>query len=191
MDKGRMATAVAKSANHALGLLIAKHKDFGGMPQDIYRQLYDALVTPIIEYAAANWGQQELSCISAIQNRACRYFMGVSKYTPNAAVQWEMSWKTAGHRQKLCVLRLWLRLMNTDREMIASKVFGHSCTLTKNLCLLTLNMFNELGKVFSQMKMDVLTSIVCLRQLITAFTVIQLFNSNTILIGKFEMAAIN
>ncbi len=37
--------------------------------------------------AAAIWGQQELSCISAIQNRACRYFMGVSKYTPNAAVQ--------------------------------------------------------------------------------------------------------
>ncbi len=31
--------------------------------------------------------QQELSCISAIQTRACRYFMGVSKYSPNGAVQ--------------------------------------------------------------------------------------------------------
>ncbi len=53
IDKCRMVTAVAKSANHARGLLIVKHKDFGGMPQDIYRKLYDALVTPVIEYTAA------------------------------------------------------------------------------------------------------------------------------------------
>ncbi len=71
-------------------------------------------MTPIIEYAAAIWGQQELSCISAIQNRACRYFMGVSKYTPNTAVQGDMGWITAGNRQNLCVLRLWLRLMNRE-----------------------------------------------------------------------------
>ncbi len=131
MGKGRMVNAVGKSANHALGILISKHKAFGGMPQDIYRKLYDTLVTPIIEYAAAIWGQQELSCISAIQNRACRYVMGVSKYISNAAVQGDMGWKTAGHRQILCVLGLWLRLMNMDREMIASKVFWHSYTVAK------------------------------------------------------------
>ncbi len=53
IDKGRMVTAVTKSANHALSLLIEKHKAFVGMPQDTYRKLYDALVAPIIEYAAA------------------------------------------------------------------------------------------------------------------------------------------
>ncbi len=47
----------------------------------------------------------------------------------NAAVQGDMGWKTADHRHKLCVLTLWLRLMNMDREMIASKVFWHSYTL--------------------------------------------------------------
>ncbi len=152
IDKGRMATAVAKSANCALGLLIAKHKAFMGIPQDIYRKLYDARVRPIIEYAATIWCQQELSCISAIQNRASRYFMGVLKYTPNPAVQREMGWKTASHRQTLCVLRLWLRLMNVDREMIASKVFWHSYTLAqgrcKNWCFLSIKMFHELGMGF-------------------------------------------
>ncbi len=49
------------------------------------------------------WGQQELSYISAIQNRTCRYFMGTSKYTANTAVQGDMGWKTAGHRPKLCI----------------------------------------------------------------------------------------
>ncbi len=35
-----MATVVAKSTNRALGLLIANHKAFGGMPQDIYIENY-------------------------------------------------------------------------------------------------------------------------------------------------------
>ncbi len=47
-----MVTAVSKSANNTLGLLIAKHNAFGAMPKDIYRKLYDAHLTPIIEYAA-------------------------------------------------------------------------------------------------------------------------------------------
>ncbi len=68
------------------------------------------------------------------------------------AVQGDMGWKTAGHRQKLCMLRLWLRLMNMDREMIASKLFWHSYTLAqgrcKNWCFLTIKMFNELGMGF-------------------------------------------
>ncbi len=46
-------------------------------------------------------------------NRACRYFTGILKYTHNSAVQGDMGWKTAGHRQHVHVLRLWLRLMTT------------------------------------------------------------------------------
>ncbi len=60
--------------------------------------------------------------------------MGVSKYTPNAVVQGDMGWKTEGHRQQLCVLRQWLRLINMDTEMIASKVFWHSYTLAQSRC---------------------------------------------------------
>ncbi len=69
------------------------------MPQEIY----NARLVPIIEYAAAMLDHQGFSCISAIQNKAARYFMGFSKYTPNAAVQWEMDWKTAGQTQTVCV----------------------------------------------------------------------------------------
>ena len=32
------------------------------------------------------------SCINAIQNRAMRFFLGVGKYTPVAALQGEMGW---------------------------------------------------------------------------------------------------
>ncbi len=52
IETNKMTTAVAKSANCALGLLIAKHNAFGEMLHDIYRILYGALVAPIIEYVA-------------------------------------------------------------------------------------------------------------------------------------------
>ncbi len=83
-----------------------------------------------------------------------------------------------------------------DREMIASKVFWHSYTLAqgrcKNWCFLTIKMFNELGMGFLTNENECVDKhIVYLRQPITAFMVKQLFNGNTILMGKFEMSAIN
>ncbi len=52
LDKNMMAKSVAKSANRALGLLIAKCKTFGGMSHDVFTKLYDSLVALVIEYDA-------------------------------------------------------------------------------------------------------------------------------------------
>ncbi len=85
----------------------------------------------IIEYVAAIWGQQKLSFVSAIQNITCRYFMCVSKYTPNAAVQGHKGWKTVGHRQKLIVLRVNMRQFRMKiRCGIASVSFGFTFHFT-------------------------------------------------------------
>ncbi len=62
LDKNRMAKSVAKSTNRALGLLIAKCKAFNGMLHHVFTKLYDSLVAPVIEYAAAIWGHKAFSC---------------------------------------------------------------------------------------------------------------------------------
>ncbi len=129
LDKNMMTKSVAKSANRALGLIIAKCKAFGGMPHDVFTKLYDSLVAPVIEYAAAIWGHKEFSCISTIQNRASRFYLGVSKFTPNAAVQEDMGWKTSWHRQKICVVCLWVRLINMNVNRPASKIFWYTQTV--------------------------------------------------------------
>ena len=90
LDYDLMAKAVAKSAGRALGLIIAKCKAYGGMPYEPFNQLFDSAVWPVIDYGAAIWGTADKSCIQAIQNRACRFFLGVGKYTPNVAVTGEM-----------------------------------------------------------------------------------------------------
>ncbi len=61
------------------------------MPYDVYTTLYDSLVQPIIDYIAGIWGTKDFSCINSVQHRACRFFLGVGKYTPNVAVEGEMT----------------------------------------------------------------------------------------------------
>ena len=71
-----MSKTVAQSASRALGLLISKDKSFGGMPFECFTQCYNATVQAIIDYSAAIWGTKSISSINAVQNRACRYFLG-------------------------------------------------------------------------------------------------------------------
>ena len=43
---------VTKSVNKALGLVMAKCKTIDGVSYDVFKKLFDSLVSPIIEYGA-------------------------------------------------------------------------------------------------------------------------------------------
>ena len=105
LDFSVTARVVADAAHRALGLLISKDKIQGGMPYKVFTKLYNALVQSIIDYGVAIWGCKEFSSINTVQNRACRYFLGVGKYTPTAAVQGDMGWYVPLHKQFLGVTR--------------------------------------------------------------------------------------
>ena len=123
LDYGIMAKEVSLSAGRALGLLIAKAKSNGGFPFGCFSKLYDSLVQPIIDYGASVWGQTEHGCINAIHNRACRFFMGVGRYTPNLAVQADMGWTSPWQRRWVSVTRQWGRLCNMSDDRLNKKVF--------------------------------------------------------------------
>ena len=54
-----------------------------------------------------------------MQFRVCRYFLGVGiKYTPTAAVSGDMGWTQPEHRQWLCVIRHWCRLLNLENNNV-------------------------------------------------------------------------
>ena len=134
MDYNVMAKAVAAAANRALGLLIAKSKAYGGMPVLCFTKLYNALVGSIIDYGAAIWGTREFSCISSVQHRACRFYLGLGRYAPNAAVQGDMGWPSPSQRQWLCVVRHWCNMINMDSARLTKKVFrwAHNQALAGN-----------------------------------------------------------
>jgi hypothetical protein len=61
----------------------------------------------VISYGAAILGTRDFSCINAVQHRGIRFFMGLSKYPPNDAINGNMGWKPPCAKQWSCVLRHW------------------------------------------------------------------------------------
>lgn len=132
LDYNVMAKMVAQSASRALGLLIAKCKAFGGFHYTTFTKLYDTLVNSIIDYGSAIWGTKEVSCISAVQNRACRFFMGLGKYAPNLAVNGDMGWKAPVVKQWECVFRQWNRYALMENSRLNRKIMQWSFSCAKN-----------------------------------------------------------
>ena len=124
LDMNFTAKNVASAANRSLGLLIAKNKALGGMPYECYTKLYDALVDSVIQYGSAVWGYRSFSTINTVQNRACRYFLGVGRYAPNVAVQGDMGWRVSEHRQWLAIARTWYRFHNMDTNRLNYRAFA-------------------------------------------------------------------
>ena len=124
LDYDMMAKTVAKSAHRALGLLIAKSKKkIGGFKYDTFTKLYDTLVGSVINYGAAIWGFKDYTCISYVQNRAAKYFMGVNKFTPNDAVSGDMAWNPVINKLWLCNFRQLSRFSKMERGRLNFKIY--------------------------------------------------------------------
>jgi len=116
------AKMVAQSASRALGLVIAKCKLVGGVPYNVFTKLYDSIVWPVIAYGAAVWGHKNFSCITAVQNRAMRFFLGVGRYTPSAATSGEMGWVPCFVRQWKAVANFWARISCTNSTRLNKRI---------------------------------------------------------------------
>ena len=114
---------LADHASRALGALIAKFKSLGGLPFKVFTKLFDSLVLPILTYGAAVWGFRSFSCIDAVYNRACRFYLGVGRYAPNIGVQGDMGWTSPWHRQWMCIFRNFSRLCKMTNDRISRRVF--------------------------------------------------------------------
>ena len=58
-------------------------------------------------YGAGLWGLKEHQKLNAIQNRACKYFLGLPKTASNLAARGDMGWLSVKSRQELEAVRLW------------------------------------------------------------------------------------
>ena len=86
----------------------------------MFSKLYDRIVWSTIR------GTKEYLCINAVQNRACRFFLGVGKYAPNNAVNGDMGWIPPLAKQLTCVVRTYFRLipnMPDERIKVKEKQF--------------------------------------------------------------------
>ena len=67
----------------------------------MFSKLYDSITLSTM----SRW-TKEYKCINAVQNRACRFFLGVGKYAPNNAVNGDIGWIPFGQTMDLCCKNL-------------------------------------------------------------------------------------
>jgi hypothetical protein len=114
---------LAASAQRALGVVIAKHKRFGGMPYKAYKAAYESMVRPILEYASEIWGHKDYASINNVFLRAERAYLGVGKYTPNNAVVGDIGWTPPVVRQKASLVRWWCKMVRMDVSRLTRCAF--------------------------------------------------------------------
>jgi len=101
---------LAKSASRAFGVLCSKYFNSGGFTYAIFTKLYESLVQPILFYGTAIWGLYEHKKINTVQNKACKFFLGLRRNASNLAARGDMGWQSCVTKQRLDVFRLLRRL---------------------------------------------------------------------------------
>ena len=94
----------------------------GGMTCRVYTKLYISIVEPILMYGSGIWGTKQFSCISFVQNRACKFFLSIGKHTLNIAARGDMGWTSCFTKQHVNLCRLWCRLRRTDESRNSYKI---------------------------------------------------------------------
>ena len=123
LDLKYATTELAKSASRALSALYAKFKRSGGMAYDVFTKLYTSLVEPILYYCSGIWGLSNHSKINTVQNKACRYFLGVGKNAANIVTRGDMGWTDCFVKQKVECCRLFCKLTDVTDNRIVKNIF--------------------------------------------------------------------
>ena len=145
LDMEKSVSSVTKAASRALGAVYMKYLYAGGMSYDVYTKMIESVVEPVLFYCAGIWGTRKFPKVQSVLNKACRYFLGVSKNAPNTATRGDMGWVSAEVKQKLECTRLWCRLKNMPEDRTARKIHQWSLSERRSWENCMLNLIEQLG----------------------------------------------
>ena len=96
--------------------LYMKYLYASGMSYDVFTKMIESVVEPVLFCCSGIWGTRKFPKVQSVFNKACRYFLVVSRNAPNTATRGDMGWVSAEVKQKLECTRLWCRLKNMTRK---------------------------------------------------------------------------
>ena len=135
--------ALATAGGRALGGIISKFKVLKNVGFHTFTKLYNAGVSPVLEYSSGVWGYVKGEHIDHIQNRAMRYFLGVHRFTPVAGMQGDMGWVNHRLSRFIPMVRMWNRLLLMNNDRITKKIFMWDFKQKKGWC-------SEISKILHQ-----------------------------------------
>lgn len=130
MNMKQTVTELVKSASRALSALYTKSTSAGGFTYDVYKQLYESLVEPVLFYCAGVWGVSDYIEVQRVQNKALRLFLGGGKCSSNVARSGDLGWHSCQVNRKVEVFRLWLKLERSPDNRLTKSI--HTWALRNN-----------------------------------------------------------
>ena len=120
---------IAKSASRALGAIYPKFLCAGGMNISVYTKLVETMVEPVLFFCSGIWGHTNFTEIDSVLNKACRYFLGITKHCSNVSLRGDLEWSSCEVKQNVETVCLWCRLRNVPKHRIIQRV--HEWSLRK------------------------------------------------------------
>ena len=77
-------------------------------------------------YGAGLWGLSEQKRVNTVQNKACRYFLGLGKKASNLASRGDMGWSSCAHKHEIEACRLYFKIERTQENRLDNKIFKWS-----------------------------------------------------------------
>ena len=116
--------------------------------------LYDSCVSSVSDYSAALTGFSDYECLTKIQLRAIRAFLGLPKNAPNAGVLSEVKWLLPKFRTQIPIIRHYHRLLNMDNSRITKMIFLWDKDLNQRNIISTWH--NEVGSILRECNLALL-----------------------------------
>ncbi len=147
LDFQTTASTLSGAGSRALSGVISKFKQFRNVCFDTFTKLYNASVVPVLDYGAGVWGYKKLEVCDKIQQRACRYYLGVHQKAPLHAITGDIGWTSCVIRRHVEMIRLWNRLVNMEDSRITKRIFNWDYELLCN------NWSSEVKHIVLKMKL--------------------------------------
>ena len=94
--------AIGKGASRALGGFINNIHNMKEFGFKSYEKLVSNCVFPVLDHCSTVWGYKQYQQLDNVQHRAIRYYIGVHRFAPIAAITGDIGW---------LMLRYWNRLV--------------------------------------------------------------------------------
>ena len=144
---------VYESASRAAGVLIAKAKAHGGFPLDIFTRIFNATVLPVIDFSAHIWAHRDRPLLNKIQYSALRFFFGLGKAAPIAALIGDSGWVPLQMSLQFVSIKYWFRIYNLPCDRLPNKAYLWGCEIAdcgkKNWVFYIRNLLNSIDMQYS------------------------------------------
>ena len=145
MDMHKTVKELCKSASRALSAIYTKFRSNSGMSFEIYTKLYTTLVEPVLFYGAGIWGTKSYREVQTIQNKACRFFLGVGQNSANTASLGDMGWISCSVQQRTEVMRTFFRVQAMPDNRTTKRIHNKALTINTSWDTKVIKMFENLN----------------------------------------------